>query len=93
MAMKRAGRRTISIVVGLGLVSLLTPDVAHANDVERHLEGLYQGKVVVVRGFYSGEKLRYDSSGVLAGPVDAGDWTTDGFVQVDQIRSSRCLEN
>ena len=51
-------RRTISLVLGLGLLSLVTPHVAHANEVERHHEGLDQGKIVVVRGFYCGEKLR-----------------------------------
>ena len=44
--MKREGHRTISILVGLCLASLLTPDVAHTNDLELRLEGLYLGKIV-----------------------------------------------
>jgi len=89
MAMRREGQGTVCILVGLYLASLLTAFVAHANDLERRLQGSNQGKILVLRGFYSGERLRYDSSGVLAGQGDLGDWTTDGLVQVDQIRSSR----
>jgi TonB family protein len=69
-----------------GLLAL-TPIAAAANEVEQRLRDEYRGKTLVLRGFYSGDRLRYDSAGA---PGDArfGDWTTDGFVLVNDIHVS-----
>jgi len=69
-----------------GLVLLLACTVAFANEVEQHLQSEYRGKILVERGFFSGEHLMYDSAGTLTGGGRAGDWTTDGFVQIADIR-------
>lgn len=51
----------------------------------QHLRDQYLNKPLVVRGFYSGDSLHYDSSGSPSGEASIGDWTTDGFVQLNDI--------
>jgi TonB family protein len=68
------------------LLLLLSCTVAFANEVEQHLRSQYCGKILAERGFFSGEHLRYDSAGTLTGGGKAGDWTTDGFVQINDIQ-------
>ena len=67
---------------------LLSWTVVFANEVEQHLRSQYRGKILAARGFYSGEHLAYDSAGTLTGGGPAGDWTTDGFVQIDDVHLS-----
>ena len=42
----------------------------------------------MLRGFYVGDRLAYDPSGVLVGTLTSSDWTTDGFVLVNDIRAT-----
>ena len=69
------------------LLSLLCAAVtfAHADDLSRQLRDKYGDKTLVLRGFYSGERLRYDDSGSLVGGNRSGDWTSDGFVRITAI--------
>jgi TonB family protein len=57
---------------------------SQTSELEQHLRDEYQGKTLVLRGFYSGDSLLYNSSGWPAS-ANGGDWTTDGFVQVEGI--------
>lgn len=41
-----------------------------------------------LRGFYRGERLRYDSAGKPAGSEVSGDWKVDGFVRVTTLSLS-----
>lgn len=85
--------RNLRMVVALGVVALVTTTVAQASDLERHLRDQYRGKIFVIRGFQSGERLRYSSVGELEGGGRAGDWTADGVVRVDDIHvSGRALK-
>ena len=84
--MERHLRCSIALVFGLGIHFLLTTPSC-ADDIERSLQDHYRGKILVLRGFYAGEQLRYDASGALS-QWNVGDWTIDGFVQVDKIQSS-----
>lgn len=59
-----------------------------ANDVEQHLRDQYQNKTLILRGFYSGKHLQYDSTGALTRNSKAGDWTTDGFIRINEINFS-----
>jgi TonB family protein len=59
-----------------------------ADDVQQHLRTQYQGKTFLLRGFYTGDKLRFDASGALTGSAIPGDWTSDGFVVLDDIQES-----
>ena len=61
---------------------------AAAKEVEQRLRDEYQGKALVLRGFYSGDRLRYDSVGAPAGRARSGDWTTEGLVLVSDIHVS-----
>jgi len=47
-----------------------------------HLRDEYKGKTFVLRGFYSNDRLRYNSIGTLVRGANAGDWTGDGFVLI-----------
>ena len=64
---------------------LLTAVFAYPDDLQRQLHDNYLNKTLVLRGFYSGAHLRFDSSGSLVGGNPPGDWTSDGFVLITTI--------
>jgi TonB family protein len=73
----------------VALVSVITsPACSETVDLQRYLRNQYQGKTLLLRGFYSGENLLYDSSGDLANPENSGDWTANGFVGLNEIHAS-----
>lgn len=76
--------RSIAIVLVLFLVVSVT---AGAEDLQQHLRDQYQGKTRLLRGFYSGDSLLYESSGALIGKEITGDWSDDGFVALDDIHT------
>jgi TonB family protein len=59
-----------------------------ASEVEKELRYKYVDKTLVLRNFYTGERLDYDSAGALAGGAAVGDWTTDGFVRISSLSLS-----
>ena len=78
--------RNITIVLVLTITAWL---VSRAEDgIEQHLRDQYVGKTLILRNFYSGKKLVYDSAGQLARDAKHGDWTIDGAVQLDKVRIS-----
>jgi TonB family protein len=79
--------RTLAVFLPFVLSSISI--YAQKSDVSQHLRDQCQGKTFVLREFYAGKSLRYDAAGSLAGGATAGDWTTDGFVRVNDIRLSR----
>ena len=58
------------------------------SNVQQHLRDQYQGKTLLLRGFYSAGHLRYDASGMPLRGAVPGDWTADGFVLVNGFRFS-----
>ena len=58
---------------------------ATADDLNRQLHDNYVSKTFVLRGFYSGAHLRYDSSGSLNSGNPSGDWTSDGFLLITDV--------
>jgi len=76
----------IAVAVALTFPPLLL--FSQTPDLEQHLRDQYQGKTLVVRGFYSGDKLRYSASGELVGAAPPGDWTESAFVTIDQVHVS-----
>ncbi len=56
-----------------------------ANDTDQRLRDEYRGKIFVQRAFYSAPHLQYDSTGRAAEQGPVGDWTTDAFVQLNDI--------
>jgi TonB family protein len=68
--------------------AILLPRASPADDLEQSLRSRYANKTLVLRGFYHGDKLKYDSAGKLAGNLRLGDWTVDGVVHVTSINVS-----
>jgi hypothetical protein len=56
-----------------------------ASELERQLRDQYNGKILVLRNFYHGDHLTYDSSGIPAGSPVPGDWTVDGFARLTNL--------
>ena len=86
-------RERIHLLVCVAAVlclAFLAPAHSRADDnVEQKLRNDYVGKTYVLRNFYSGKKLIYDSAGRLSGSAVSGDWTTDGVLRVDKVSVSR----
>jgi TonB family protein len=86
MSYRHSLRYSVPIAV---VLSVLWPSCLSAgSDLEQHLRDQYRGKTLLVRNFYSGNSLRYDSSGQLSDKAVAGDWTVDALVQIDDVRVS-----
>lgn len=79
---------SVSLPCVLILCGFAIPPCALGSDLEQHLRDEYRDKTFVLRSFYSGDQLRYDSSGELIGGGAPGDWTSDGFVLIKEIHSS-----
>jgi TonB family protein len=79
-------RITVFLIVTAGIAPL---QLRAANEVEQHLRDQYNGKIFVLRNFYKGERLDYDSAGLsVSGFAVPGDWTLDGFIRVTSINLS-----
>jgi TonB family protein len=79
-----AACQLLIFVLALGLGAL--PGVA--SDLDQQLRDQYQGKTLLLRGFYSGNSLLYDSAGSPSEGGLSGDWTVDGVVRIDEIHAS-----
>jgi len=88
-AMIRHSRSAVLFAAMLAFVSLSIPLRADGQDVQQSLRDQYQGKTLVLRGFYAGNSLRYESAGTLREGLPGGDWTVDGAIHVDDVRVSR----
>jgi TonB family protein len=80
-------RRTHPSAVVIALFALAVVASARAGELDQQLRSKYQGKVFLLRGFYSSDKLHYDSSGQPEN-ANSGSWTVDGFVCVNDIHFS-----
>lgn len=85
--MRKLPRHLFRILVFSLLAFAGIPSIGHATDLERHLRDEYQGKILVLRGFQANDVVRYDSTGLPSSP-NSGEWTTDGFVRVNDIHLS-----
>lgn len=89
MPRSKATTRPLCTAVVLVLAVTLAPSYLQAgSELEKHLRDQYSDKTVVLRNFYHGDRLRYDSRGALAGSANPGDWTVDGFVRVTALNLS-----
>jgi TonB family protein len=83
-------RRVLSAAFVAGTLSLAIPSFsvcAQGQDVNQYLRDQYRGKTFVLRGFPTDDVLHYDASGASDSSA-SGDWTIDGFVQVNDIHMS-----
>jgi len=73
----------------LGIAFMVLPfRLSAADELEQHLRDKYDNKTLVLRDFYRGERLRYDSAGMAIGSAAPGDWTVNGFVRVTSLSLS-----
>jgi TonB family protein len=71
-----------------GILGLAVASYAQSSYVEQHLRDQYLDKTFLLRGFYSGNRLRYDSTGLPLAGAKSGDWTGDGFVLINNFHFS-----
>jgi TonB family protein len=88
MSSRHSPRYSVLIAAAAVLSVLWPSGVSAGSDLEQHLRDQYKGKTLLVRNFYSGSSLRYDTSGQLTGRATAGDWTVDALVEIDDLRVS-----
>jgi TonB family protein len=84
-----SGSRLLCTTLGLILAVTLAPfQLQAASELEKHLRDQYDGKTLLLRNFYGGASLHYDSSGQLSKAAAPGDWTVDGVFQVGEVKVS-----
>ncbi len=79
------------VLAAVALMAAAIPLVERAqasDDLERQLRDQYKGKTFLLRGFYAGARLDYDSAGAASGDPMVGDWTVSGAVQVKDVHLS-----
>jgi TonB family protein len=58
----------------------------HASDLENQLAQLFVNRSFTIRNFYKGEKLVYNSEGVLVSKAEPGYWSRDGMVLISSVK-------
>jgi TonB family protein len=74
-----------SISALLALMLLPTQSAWAGGGLEGKVKFDYLEKVLTLRHFYSGDRLRFHSDGTLAGDAPAGPWTLDGQIEVEDV--------
>lgn len=70
----------------LSAILLVIAVQAQSPDIQQSLQSRYQDKILLLRGFFPGDKLRFDAVGAPIGNPSAGNWTTDGFVLITETK-------
>jgi TonB family protein len=70
----------------LSVVLLVIAVQAQSPEIQQSLQSRYQDKILVLRGFFPGDKLRFDAAGTPIGNPSASSWTTDGFVLITETK-------
>jgi len=78
-----------AIVCVAVLMLFVIPARSDRRQLEDALKPAFQNKVVFLRGFYSDEKLRFDSQGNLIGTATAGVWTLDSSLLITDLSVDR----
>jgi TonB family protein len=84
-AMARRASYVVSLVAAFSFTCLSISLCAEGQDASQYLRDQYLHKTFILRSFYTGNSLRYDAAGVSQEEANAGDWTTDGVVRIDDI--------
>lgn len=78
----RARRRALlPLILAIALPHLW----ADQGDIETALKRDMQDKIVILRNFYTGQELQFDSHGDLIGDAKPGYWTSDGMLQISDV--------
>jgi TonB family protein len=80
--MFRRGQRSCRLLL---FFLCLIPSLLYSSASNADVEQQYNGKILTLRQFYPGPRLRFDSSGQLQGAATPGAWTTDGQLRVEEI--------
>jgi len=73
-------------MAALLVLTLLSMQPARADEgLEKQVKFDYLEKVLTLRHFYSGDRLRFHSDGTLEGNAPAGPWTLDGQIEVEDV--------
>lgn len=86
--MRRFSRLTALAAIAGIMFPLFVVDAVAQNDLARHINDQYQNKTLILRGFYSGDHLKYDSSGRAINPNIPDDWTVAGVVRIESLSVS-----
>jgi TonB family protein len=68
------------------VLAILLGGRAMSEDLHHELVAKYSNKMFVIRNFYAGTHLSYDSAGQLLGTALSGDWTADGIVSIEKLK-------
>jgi TonB family protein len=86
-------RTAVMLAPVLFALVLRAPSARAADDLEAQLKTAYLGKVLTLRHFYSGHRLRFNWDGAPIGIAKPGPWTTDGQISITKIElRGRTLE-
>ena len=72
------------------LILLVAAPCLHSDarsDQEKRLRQVLKERILIIRGFYTGDKLRYSSTGELSGPGGPADWTRSQM-EVEKVKLS-----
>jgi TonB family protein len=58
------------------------------NQIKKELEETFTKKILIIRNFYSGNNLKYDSEGTLISGGPTGSWTIFGYFEPAEINLS-----
>jgi len=83
MRLQRSGGLS---VVAITLIATFLPFPADASELEEQLRAEYLDKILTLRQFYEGAKLRFDANGRIE-----GDATTDLGPSTDKSRSGKYI--
>jgi hypothetical protein len=77
-------------IIGLCFASIIfllaIPASAQTSNSQQILDQ-YRNKIFAIRGFFPGDHLHFSSTGVPDSTTN-GDWTTDGFVELNDLSIS-----
>jgi TonB family protein len=70
-------------------VPLLNAQATSDKDIQKQLETKLKGATVILRHFYSGNNLIYNSEGTLVSGGKPGSWTTSAYFEPEKIKVSK----
>jgi TonB family protein len=82
-------RNCLAVVVTLSLLLGLGAQSDERKEIENQLNELYKGKIVTLRHFYRGERLRFDTQGNLLKGGEPGPWTLYGRIEINDVKVHR----
>ena len=74
-----------NLFISLLLLASTLPASADRSDIEASLKSEYRQKVFMLRHFYAGQKLRFNSEGTLIKGAGQGYWSSDGLVEIGTV--------